>query len=64
MNETQLEEFFQITENIQKYGSIRLRFPLKPAQSTNPRYPIIFSEEPSAEQRERFFQRLNTPYGI
>lgn len=63
MNEAQLEEFFQITENIQKYGSIRLRFPPKSAQSTKPRY-LTFSEEPSAEERDRFFRQLNTPYGL
>lgn len=73
MNKTQLNEFFQIVDDVIKYGCIEER--MTPAEIKRICQPIratedglarstCSTEEMSAEEKERFFRKVNTPYGL
>ncbi len=61
MNDHQIQEFFQIGENVIKYGSLRMRLAPNLTQEEGLVKATEGTEEWTSEEKYRFFQRLNTP---
>jgi polyhydroxyalkanoate synthesis regulator phasin len=66
MRQDQLDEFFQIVDDVIKYGSLEERFPKEFQQELQNAFQEKNenTDEPTAEQREEFYKKLNRPYGL
>ncbi|HET8688792.1 MAG TPA: hypothetical protein VFM18_19420 [Methanosarcina sp.] len=60
-DEKQIAEFMRLTAEAHKYAALESEL-LR--QTTVKPIAVVTREEPTYEERKRFYEKLNTPYGL